>query len=131
MSKDLLFDVYSKAKNKNDIDDELINFIDSIFPGKVEKVLDVIKKGITKYHYKPSNRVIWVALGENCVHMIYPRLYCSCQDFYKNVVTQRKRDFCKHLVAQTICEGLDDFNELDLDDEDFHTLMEDLSLKFE
>lgn len=131
MSKDLLFDVYSKAKNKNDIDDELIDFIDLIFPGKVEKVLDVIKKGITKYHYKPSNRVIWVALGENCIHMIYPRLYCSCQDFYKNVVTQRKRDMCKHLVAQTICEGLDDFNELDLDDEDFHTLIEDLSLKFE
>ena len=46
MSKDLLFDVYSKAKNKNDIDDELINFIDSIFPGKVEKVLDVIKSCI-------------------------------------------------------------------------------------
>ena len=130
MSKDLLFDIYLKAKNKSAIDDELISLIDSIFPGKVEKVLEVIKKGITKYYYKPSNRVVWVALGKNCEHMIYPRLYCSCQDFYKNVVIVRKRNFCKHLVAQAICEGLNDFNELELENEDFDTLVEDLNLKF-
>jgi hypothetical protein len=34
MSKDLLFDVYSIAKKKGVIDDELINFIDTIFPNK-------------------------------------------------------------------------------------------------
>ena len=130
MSKDLLFDVYSKAKNKNVIDDELISFVDSVFPDKVDKVLEVVKKGVTKYIYKPSIRVIWVALGEGCEHLIYPRLYCSCQDFYKNVVVQRKRDFCKHLVAQAICEGLGDFNELNLDDGDFNKLVEDLNLKF-
>ncbi|MFX0074659.1 MAG: hypothetical protein ACFE96_04420 [Candidatus Hermodarchaeota archaeon] len=130
MSKDLLFDVYSKAKNKDVIDSDLINFIDSIFPGKVEKVLDVLKKRITKYNYQPSNRVIWVALGKNCEHIIYPKIYCSCQDFYKNVVIERKRDFCKHLIAQAISEGLGDFNELELGDEDFNTLIEDLNLKF-
>lgn len=130
MSKDLLFDVYSRAKNKNVIDEDLIDFIDSIFPNKVDKVLEVIKKGITKYNYKPSNRVIWVALGKASEHMIYPKLYCSCQDFYKNVVIKKKRLFCKHLIAQAICEGLNDFNELDLEDEDFNTLVEDLNLKF-
>jgi len=130
MSKDLLFDVYSRAKNKNVIDEDLINFIDSIFPNKVDKVLEVIEKGITKYNYKPSNRVIWVALGEASEHMIYPKLYCSCQDFYKNVVIKKKRPFCKHLIAQAISEGLNDFNELDLEDEDFNTLIEDLNLKF-
>ncbi|MFX0046801.1 MAG: hypothetical protein ACFE8G_01410 [Candidatus Hermodarchaeota archaeon] len=130
MSKDLLFDVYSKAKNKNVLDDELINFINSIFPNKVNKVLDTIKRGVTKYSYKPSNRVIWVALGKDSEHLIYPRLYCSCQDFYKNVVIQRNRGFCKHLVAQAICEGLNDFNVLELEDEDFHKLVEDLNLKF-
>ncbi|MHA2290013.1 MAG: hypothetical protein ACXABG_14605 [Promethearchaeota archaeon] len=130
MSKDLLFDVYSRAQKKKVIDGELINFIDSIFPNKVEKVLEVIKKGVTKYRYKPSNRVIWVALGKKCEHMIYPKLFCSCQDFYKNVVIQRKRDFCKHLISQAICEGLGDFNELDLEDEDFNTFVGDLNLKF-
>ena len=130
MSKDLLFDVYSMAQNKKVIDDELINFIDSIFPNKVDKVLEVIKRGITKYNYRPSNRIIWVALGKDCEHMIYPKLYCSCQDFYKNVVIQRKRSFCKHLVAQSICEGSGDFRELDLQDEDFSTFVEDLNLKF-
>lgn len=130
MSKDLLFDVYSMAQNKKVIDDELISFIDSIFPNKVDKVLEVIKKGVTKYNYKPSNRIVWAALGKTSEHMIYPKLYCSCQDFYKNVVIQRKRGFCKHLVAQAICEGSGDFNELDLEDEDFTTFVEDLNLKF-
>ena len=130
MSKDLLFDVYSMAQNKKVTDDELINFIDSIFPNKVDKVLEVIKRGVTKYNYKPSNRIVWVTLGKTSEHMIYPKLYCSCQDFYKNVVIQRKRSFCKHLVAQSICEGSGDFKELDLQDEDFSTLVEDLNLKF-
>jgi len=130
MSKDLLFDVYSRAKNKKVIDDELINFIDSLFSNKSDKVLEVIKRGITKYIYKPSNRVIWIAIGEGCEHLIYPKLYCSCQDFYKNVVIQRKRPFCKHLIAQAICDGLGDYNELELEDEDFNTLVEDLNLKF-
>ena len=70
MSKDLLFDVYSMAQNQKVIDDELINFVDSIFPNKVEKVLEVIKRGITKYNYRPSNRIIWVALGKDCEHLI-------------------------------------------------------------
>jgi len=130
MSKDLLFDAYSKAKNKNALDEDLISFINSIFPNKADKVLETIKRGVTKYNYKPSNRVIWVALGKDCEHLIYPRLYCSCQDFYKNVVIQRSRDFCKHLVAQAICEGLNDFNVLDLEDNDFNKLVEDLNLKF-
>lgn len=130
MSKDLLFDVYSRAQKKKVIDDELISFIDMIFPNKFDKVLEVIRKGVTKYNYRPSNRVIWVAVGEKCEHMIYPKLFCSCQDFYKNVVVQRKRSFCKHLLAQAICEGLGDFNELDLEDEDFSKFIEDLNLKF-
>ncbi|GAH27786.1 unnamed protein product, partial [marine sediment metagenome] len=55
-------------------------------PNKADKVLDVIKKGITKYTYKPSNRVVWLALGENREYLIYPKLYCSCLNFYKEVV---------------------------------------------
>ena len=130
MSKDLLFDVYSIAHQKKVIDDELINFIDTIFQNNADKVLEVIKRGVTKYYYKPSNRVIWVVLGEKSEHLVYPKLFCSCQDFYKNVVSLRKREFCKHLLAQTICEGLGNFNELELEDEDFSKFVEDLNLKF-
>jgi predicted nucleic acid-binding Zn finger protein len=130
MSKDLLFDVYSIAKKKGVIDDELINFIDTIFPNKADKVLDVIKKGITKYTYKPSNRVIWLALGENREYLIYPKLYCSCLNFYKEVVINQSIGFCKHLITQVICEALNKYKKVELKDKEFKDLINNLESKF-
>jgi len=130
MSKDLLFDISLMAERKGVIDEELLNFIDINFPDKVDKVLKVIKRGITKYTFNPSRRVVWIALGENDEYLLYPKLYCSCQDFYKNVVIQRKRPFCKHLIAQVICESLPDFKESELKDVGFNEFIDDLSLKF-
>ncbi len=130
MSKDLLFDVYSIAKKKGVIDDELINFIDTIFPNKADKVLDVIKKGITKYTYKPSNRVIWLALGENREYFIYPMLYCSCLNFYKEVVINQSIGYCKHLITQVICEALNKYKKIELKDKEFEDLINNLESKF-
>ena len=130
MSKDLLFDISLIAEKKSAIDEELTNFIEKVFPDKVDKVLKVIKRGISKYIFNPSKRVVWIALGENDEYLIYPKLYCSCQDFYKAVVIQRKRSFCKHLLAQVICESLPDFKEIELKDDEFNDFVDDLHLKF-
>ncbi len=130
MSKDLLFDISLMAKKKGAIDEELLNFIEMVFPDKVDKVLKVIKRGITKYSFNPSRRVVWIALGENDEYLLYPKLYCSCQDFYKAVVIQRRRSFCKHLLAQVICEFLPDFKESELEDDKFNDFIDDLDLKF-
>ncbi len=145
MSKDLLFDVYSIAKKKGVIDDELINFIDTIFPNKADKVLDVIKKGITKYTFKPSNRVIWLALGsikdvkkrskDNLdtvyrEYLIYPKLYCSCLNFYREVVINQSIGYCKHLITQVICEALNKYKKVELKDKEFEDLINNLESKF-
>ena len=146
MSKDLLFDVYSIAKKKGVIDDELINFIDTIFPNKADKVLDVIKKGITKYTFKPSNRVIWLALGsikkkvkiyskddidtKNREYLIYPKIYCSCLNFYKEVVINQSIGYCKHLITQVICEALNKYKKVELKDKEFEDLINNLESKF-
>ena len=130
MSKDLLFDVYSITKKKGVIDDELINFVDTIFPNKADKVLDVLKKGITKYTYKPSNRVIWLALGENREYLIYPKLYCSCLNFYKEVVINQSIGYCKHLITQVLCEALNKYKKVELKDKEFEDLINNLESKF-
>ena len=130
MSKDLLVDISLMAEKKSAIDEELLNFIDKVFPEKVDKVLKVIKRGLTKYTFNPSGRVVWIALGENDEYLLYPKLYCSCQDFYKSVVIQKKRAFCKHLLAQVICESLPDFKEKKLRDDEFNEFVDDLHLKF-
>ncbi len=129
MSKDLLLDVFQKATKKKEIDDEFISFLDNIFPGKSTNVLDVLKRGIIKYIYKPSNRIVWAAKGENQEHMIYPKLYCSCQDFYKSVVIKKKRHFCKHILAQIISDALNTYEEVILDDKRFKEFVKELKLK--
>lgn len=109
---------------------DMIKYIEEIFPDKSEKVIEVLNKGILKYLYKPSNRSVWIALGEKSEHIIYPKLYCSCQDFYKSVVIKRKRVFCKHILAQIISEALKLYKEVELEDAEFKKLVKDLELKF-
>ncbi len=129
MSKDLLFQVFREAKKKQIIDEKFISFLDNIFPDKSTNVIDVLKSGIIQYTYKPSNRIVWTAQGENQEHLIYPKLFCSCQDFYKNVVIKKKRSFCKHILAQIISEALDKFKTVTLEDNKFKELVRELKLK--
>ncbi len=129
MSKDLLLKIYQKAKEKQIIDEEFLTFLESVFPDKSATVIEVIKRGITKYVYTPSNRIVWTAKGENQEHMIYPQLYCSCQDFYKNIVIKRKRDFCKHILAQIISEALKSYKQEKVKDQHFNNLIRDFKLK--
>ncbi len=129
MSKDLLLKIYQKAKEKQIIDEEFLTFLESVFPDKSATVIEVIKRGITKYVYTPSNRIVWTAKGENQEHMIYPQLYCSCQDFYKNIVIKRKRDFCKHILAQIISEALKSYKLEKVKDQHFNNLIRDFKLK--
>jgi predicted nucleic acid-binding Zn finger protein len=123
MSKDLIFKLISILKDKSKIDDEIINYLNSIFSENAERVLETIKRGITKYRIE--DRVIWTAMGENSEHIIYPKIYCSCQDFYLNVVIERKRDYCKHILAQIICDVLNNYAEKDLSYDDFKILFKD------
>ncbi|MFX1590549.1 MAG: hypothetical protein ACFFC1_20640 [Promethearchaeota archaeon] len=129
MSKDLLFQVFTIAKRKQVIDEEFITYLETIFPDKSTNVIEVLKRGIIKYIYKPSNRIVWAAKGENQEHMIYPKLYCSCQDFYKNVVIKQKRKFCKHIIAQIISEAFNKFETIILKDDEFKEFLSNLKLK--
>ena len=128
-SKDLLSEIYSKIKSKALIDEEFINYLESIFPDNSPPILAVIKRGITKYTFKPSNRIVWTAMGENNEYLIYPKIYCGCIDFYKNVIINRIRDFCKHIIAQIICEALNNYIEKKLEDNNFGDFINNLRLE--
>ena len=128
-SKDLLSEIYSKIKNKGLIDEDFVNFIESIFPDKSPNILKVIKRGITKYTFKPSDKIVWTAMGQNNEYLIYPKVYCGCIDFYKNVVIKRIRGFCKHIIAQVICEALNNYQISIIEDAKFANFMGHLKLE--
>ena len=125
---DLLLKLFEKAKQKKILDDEFISFLESIFPDKSIDVIETLKRGITKYIYEPSNRIVWSAMGTNQEHFLYPKLFCSCQDFYKNVVIHKKRNYCKHILAQIISEGFKTFKEVKLKETKFKDLVKELKL---
>jgi predicted nucleic acid-binding Zn finger protein len=129
-SKDLLFQLESIVKKKGFISADTIDFINKIFSDKSERVLEVIGRGIKRNVYLPSGRILWTAIGEETEHIIYPKLYCSCQDFYKNVVIKKKQPFCKHIIAQAIAEVLNEFNIIEIEDDKFGSLIKKISLKF-
>lgn len=128
MSSDLLLKLFKKAKQKKTLDEEFISYLEGIFPDKSSDVIETLKRGITKYIYEPSNRIVWTAMGTNQEHLIYPKLFCSCQDFYKSVVIQKKRNYCKHLIAQIISEAFNNFKEIRQDDTKFKDLVKELKL---
>jgi len=128
-SKDLLSEIYSKIKNKGLIDEDFVNFIESIFPDKSPNILKVIKRGITKYTFKPSDKIVWTAMGQNNEYLIYPKVYCGCIDFYKNVVIKRIRGFCKHIIAQVICEALNNYQVSIIEDDKFTDFIQHLKLE--
>ncbi len=129
MPDDLLITIFEKAKEKQLLDEELVSFIEDIFPDKSTNVFESIKRGITKYTCTPSNRIIWTVMGKKKAHLVYPMLFCSCQDFYKSVVILRKREFCKHILAQIIIEAFGTFKEKVLEDNKFRELLNDLRLE--
>ena len=129
MSKDLLNDLFIRVKEHGIINEELVKHIETIYPEKIPDILEIVKRDITKYIYKPSNRVIWTVIGENDEYFIYPKIYCSCIDFYKRVIIEKKRQFCKHIIAQIIGEALNKYKIVENDDKDFKESLREVNLE--
>ena len=83
----------------------------------------VTENRIKKYVFKPSNRVLWIAIGQNAEYLIYSNAgYCSCSDFYFRVLDNEKAH-CYHVLAQMLAESLDFYDLVEEDDEAYDQLM--------
>lgn len=114
------------VKTKNSIDKTIINYLDINFSNKSSSIIEVLDRGITKYIYKPSNRILWTALGTEREYIIYPKLFCSCIDFYKEVVVKKSRSYCKHLIAHEISKSLNNYHTIELEDNEFTIRLEEM-----
>lgn len=130
MSKDLLFELQTLIVKKGIIDDEIINFVNSNFVISFEKALESFSRGVIKNIHKPSERISWIVIGEEDKHLVYPKVYCSCQEFYKNVVINRKRDYCKHIITQILSEALGEYSIKELEDKKYYIMIKELESKF-
>ena len=84
----------------------------------------VTENRVKKYVFKPSNRTLWVAIGQNAEYLIYSNAgYCSCSDFYFRVLDDEKA-YCYHVLAQRLAETLEFFDLIMEDDIVYDQLME-------
>jgi predicted nucleic acid-binding Zn finger protein len=82
------------------------------------------ERRIKKYTFKPSGRIIWIAVGNSGEYLIYPHAgYCGCSDFYFRVL-DRETPLCYHLLAQKLAEALHHYDDIPEDDEAYRRLME-------
>lgn len=83
----------------------------------------VTENRIKKYVFKPSNRTLWIAIGQNAEYLIYSNAgYCSCSDFYFRILDNEKA-YCYHVLAQMLAEALNFFDLIEEDDEAYDQLL--------
>ncbi|RLF13258.1 MAG: hypothetical protein DRJ68_01640 [Thermoprotei archaeon] len=86
---------------------------------RLEKALEAVHEGrVKKYVFKPSGRVVWIVVGKTRDYWVIPRLYCTCNDFYINVVSRRKNVLCYHIIAQAVAEKTGKYEVFEVSDEE-------------
>jgi predicted nucleic acid-binding Zn finger protein len=97
----------------------------NVFGDRFNKAWKLVTENrIKKYVFKPSGRILWIAIGQNAEYLIYSNAgYCSCNDFYFRVLDHEKA-YCYHLLAQKIAESLNYYDLVEEEDEVYESLLE-------
>ena len=100
--------------------------IDDASLKRLKKAIETVNRGkVKKYVFVPSGRVTWIVVGRRRDYWVIPRLYCSCDDFYINVISKRSASLCYHLLAQAIAEKLGKYDVFNVSDEEGGRLEEE------
>jgi len=85
----------------------------------------VMEQGVKKYNFIPSNRIVWIVIGNKRDYLIISDLYCSCDDFYLNVVVRKTAKMCYHLLSKVLATAFGFYEEITVEDERYDQLMKD------
>lgn len=122
MSLEALLTEVEKEGLSNDVKRRLFEAYGDRFL-KAMKLIEAHR--IKKYICEPSGREFWIIVGKERDYLIIPRLYCSCEDFYINVVTRRKVDLCYHLLSQALASSLKNYDSFKLMDNECDFFMKE------
>lgn len=96
----------------------------AIYGDRALKALEAVNLGrVKKYFLTPSGRIFWVIVGRRRDYWVLPGIFCSCDDFYINVVTRARSKYCYHLLAQALAEALSKYEVFTVSDEEGEALI--------
>ncbi|MEM1538506.1 MAG: hypothetical protein QXK12_02555 [Candidatus Nezhaarchaeales archaeon] len=96
----------------------------AIYGDRFLKALEAVDLGhVKKYLLTPSGRFFWVVVGKERDYWVLPGFFCTCDDFYVNVVTRARSKYCYHLLAQALAEALLKYEVFNVSDEEGEALI--------
>ena len=98
-------------------------FIDEFDERFWRALRNVLQKSVKKYVFKPSNRIVWIVVGNTRDYLIISDLYCACNDFYVKVVIKKAAKMCYHLLSKILADNLEYFEKFTVEDERYDKLM--------
>lgn len=105
--------------------EHLIYFVDGFNDRFWRALRNTWNNGVKKYVFKPSNRIVWIVIGNKKDYLIISNLYCNCEDFYVKVVIKKAARMCYHLLSKVLAENLDYYEKFTVEDERYDELMEE------
>jgi len=117
----------SAIKQKKSISGRDLGEMNSKYGERFWKGIKAATEGcVTKQIFRPSCRTLWTVKGRKMDYLILDDFYCSCDDFYLNVIIRRKSVSCYHLLAKVLADALDIYESVELNDDAFLPLMRKL-----
>mgnify|MGYP005831076091 CR=1 FL=1 len=108
----------------NSISGDALRYFSESFGERFWRGLKAAVDGqIKKYIFLPSNRIEWIMVGKKRDYLIISEFYCSCEDFYINVVLRRSVKYCYHILAKKLAEALKSFEEIKVEDTKYERFM--------
>jgi len=107
--------------------EEVKEALSQAFSDRFERAIKLVEeKGVTRYVFKPSGRIVWMVKGRRRPYQVIPATpYCSCDDFYFRVLGG-KRGVCYHLIAQRLASALGEYVEIELPDKRYREIIDKL-----
>jgi predicted nucleic acid-binding Zn finger protein len=101
--------------------------MDSKYGERFWRGIRAATEGCVRRHiFRPSSRTLWTVRGKKMDYLVIDDFYCSCDDFYLNVIIRRKCASCYHLLAKVIADALGVYESVESNDEAYLPLVREL-----
>lgn len=122
----LLKQVCKKTEGKKRIEKADVKKLTAAFGERFTKALESVKrKGVKKYIFTPSKRIVWIVVGRERDYLIMPAAdFCTCDDFYFRVM-DKQAHLCYHLIAQKLAQTLENYELYEEEDKLYEVLMKE------
>ena len=113
--------ICQKAKTEGRLPGSDLLKLYTIFDQRLIRALEVVHtEKVTVHTFEPSGRKVWTVEGEKGEYLVFPKAkFCSCQDFYFQVVKKMKVHLCYHLIAQKMASVLNQFIKKEHPDDEY------------